>query len=420
MQWLEAVKRAGLKPYLTFRSCWGQSAECRTPYPIKRGDTRGYYEDVKEMMEVLVYDKDAHCGARPHCSNNPNLPSVRLWGSWNEPNGKARDSDKAGPDAEEEAPLQAWEAAKLWGETERAASSVGCRAFCTVVAGEFSKDGGEEPPYINNYIRSIKHAEREHHFPTSVKPHVWGMHDYKDLTNVHEKEDPAHRNIEARDFIDTVRSKKAYPTAAIWLSEEGVFLRHPSGSYTRLFKNVERETLAAKDFLRLGEIEHVELADYYQYRLLEEQHEEWDSALLSHYPYYEQSGPEAKEPEDWRPAYCVLVLGKESCVPPRATTKGPVKSAAPPESAEVSVAVDPRGSETRYWVEYGMTTEYGDKTPEQFVDGHAEGEHVVTLTGLASCEHTYHYQVLAENEASDGHVSRGGDRTFTTGCLIGS
>jgi Tol biopolymer transport system component len=81
--------------------------------------------------------------------------------------------------------------------------------------------------------------------------------------------------------------------------------------------------------------------------------------------------------------------------------------------------IDPRGSATNYWLEWGTSTEYGHVTTATAVaNENGEQSETVSLSGLEPCT-TYHYQALAENEANEGTPSLGGDRTFKTRCEVG-
>ena len=82
------------------------------------------------------------------------------------------------------------------------------------------------------------------------------------------------------------------------------------------------------------------------------------------------------------------------------------------ESATVSGTVDPRGSDTVVWFEYGLTEDYGSVTDELPVPATPAGARSVdaTLTGLAP-ETTYHYRLAARN---DGGTVGGGDATLLT------
>lgn len=122
-------------------------------------------------------------------------------------------------------------------------------------------------------------------------------------------------------------------------------------------------------------------------------------------------------PYDYRPAYCVLVLGTAngSC-PPRVET-GPVAATSiDKRTATVTLIIEPNGSETKYWVRYGSTSEYGSEAAD-VVGTQSEGRQTVTLTltGLGDCL-SYHYVGEAENEANGGTVTVGKDRTLEMPC----
>ncbi|MGN6816105.1 MAG: hypothetical protein ACTHK3_08470, partial [Solirubrobacterales bacterium] len=96
---------------------------------------------------------------------------------------------------------------------------------------------------------------------------------------------------------------------------------------------------------------------------------------------------------------------------PKATTEA--ATAIKTTQATLNGKVDPEGSTTTYWFEYGETASYGTKTPliPESV-GAGTGNVVVsqTPTGLKGGT-TYHFRLVAESE---GGTSLGKDATFTT------
>ena len=83
------------------------------------------------------------------------------------------------------------------------------------------------------------------------------------------------------------------------------------------------------------------------------------------------------------------------------------------EGARLNATVDPEGSETSYWFEYGTTNDYGSKAPTPAEGIGDEAEDVVvetTLKGLLPAT-TYHYRLVATDSAG---TSYGQDRRFTT------
>jgi len=82
-----------------------------------------------------------------------------------------------------------------------------------------------------------------------------------------------------------------------------------------------------------------------------------------------------------------------------------------PTSASVGGTVDPSGSSTGWWVEYGTSTSYGSRTDTQSAGAGASQVGVsVRLTGLRAGV-TYHFRLVASNAIGTG---RGGDRSFRT------
>ena len=94
---------------------------------------------------------------------------------------------------------------------------------------------------------------------------------------------------------------------------------------------------------------------------------------------------------------------------PQATT-GPT-TAVSSSSATVTGSVEPGGEETTWHVEYGTSTSYGAKTASTSAGaGTAAVTVSAALSGLRAGT-TYHYRVVATNDAGTSH---GGDGIFTT------
>ena len=406
-EWLEAVQAAHLKPFITFRTCepeppnYGTGKNERVPCPIAPSPTSPsfphyYYNHVYALMKELIKD------------------GVRTFGAWNEPDNASSPLLHA--------PEQA---ALLWGEAERAIEHLGCGRHCIVVAGEFTSYEGH---YIGQYVNTIlRDAKRG--LPTRTKATFWGIHDYGDLLNVEAEKQSGqwvigrtYRNFEADDYVRYIKSKRMGSTH-VWLSEQGVQIEsHVKPGRTRLTGNSELQRLAAKDFLLLGDSSmQVERIYYYGYKGVSKARKEelaahkpeakyeFDSALLAGEGY-------GSEPQDWRPAYCVLALGEEGC-PPAVVTQAPVAGTTMLSSTTALLSITPGGLPAHYFVEYGTTTAYGHTTSSTAVanDSGMESE-TVALSGLEPCT-TYHYQAEAESSADEGKPVLGGDKTLTTTCL---
>ena len=79
--------------------------------------------------------------------------------------------------------------------------------------------------------------------------------------------------------------------------------------------------------------------------------------------------------------------------------------------ATLNGLVNPSGSETKYWFEYGPTTSYGTKTSEAGAgSGMSNLEESSTITGLSGT--TYHYRVVGTSSLGTIY---GKDGTFTAG-----
>ncbi|WP_419660392.1 von Willebrand factor type A, DUF1973 protein [Desulfosarcina variabilis str. Montpellier] len=80
-------------------------------------------------------------------------------------------------------------------------------------------------------------------------------------------------------------------------------------------------------------------------------------------------------------------------------------------SATISAAINPNGSTTNYYFEYGTDTNYGSTTDTTDAgSGNSDVNVTASLSGLSDST-TYHFRVVATNEA--GSVT-GTDETFTT------
>jgi len=98
------------------------------------------------------------------------------------------------------------------------------------------------------------------------------------------------------------------------------------------------------------------------------------------------------------------------------TTGGPVATTGQAieigeASATLTGAVNPQGQQTGFYFNYGTTSAYGQKTPEEIAGTGTSDINVFgQLTGLSPGT-TYHFQVVAKNP---GGTTPGDDQTFTT------
>jgi alpha-tubulin suppressor-like RCC1 family protein len=102
--------------------------------------------------------------------------------------------------------------------------------------------------------------------------------------------------------------------------------------------------------------------------------------------------------------------------PPKATTEA--ATALKTTRATLNATVNPDGGATSYYFEYGTTTSYGSKVPtgaKEIGSGTSGVAVSQTPTGLSEST-TYHFRVVAENEAG---VTNGADKTFTTPSATG-
>lgn len=80
-------------------------------------------------------------------------------------------------------------------------------------------------------------------------------------------------------------------------------------------------------------------------------------------------------------------------------------------TATLNGTVSPNGTDTKYFFEYGTTTAYGTRTPEQGpIKGNGDRAVTADITGLAAST-TYNYRIVAVNV--DG-TSNGANMLFTT------
>jgi phosphodiesterase/alkaline phosphatase D-like protein len=96
-------------------------------------------------------------------------------------------------------------------------------------------------------------------------------------------------------------------------------------------------------------------------------------------------------------------------MPPTVTTRSATTIGA--TTATIRGGVNPRGAQTTYWFEFGLTAAYGARTTTGTLQaGNSTRSVSARLTGLQPGK-TYHYRVVAQ---SQNGLTVGGDRTFTT------
>jgi hypothetical protein len=109
-------------------------------------------------------------------------------------------------------------------------------------------------------------------------------------------------------------------------------------------------------------------------------------------------------PED---PFLTVVVNKA----PKATTKAPTSVAS--GSAVLAGTVTPESEYAMYQFQYGETASYGSITAKHGVLGrYAEQANVSLLTSSLVPNTTYHYRIVASNDA--GELAYGADQTFTT------
>jgi len=105
-----------------------------------------------------------------------------------------------------------------------------------------------------------------------------------------------------------------------------------------------------------------------------------------------------------------LTFTTSACIPPTVTTNA--ASAVSQTDVTLNATVNPNGSGTTLYFDYGTTTGYGSSTAGIGLGAGAESiPSTATVTGL-KCSTVYHYRAHAMNSAGE---SNGSDQMFTTG-----
>jgi hypothetical protein len=94
--------------------------------------------------------------------------------------------------------------------------------------------------------------------------------------------------------------------------------------------------------------------------------------------------------------------------PPVVTTKPATNVTA--SLATLNGKLDPHGLNTTVYFQYGTTTSYGSRTPNQIKTGNNYQNVLASISDLTAGT-TYHFRIVATNSAG---TKVGGDRTFTT------
>jgi len=79
-------------------------------------------------------------------------------------------------------------------------------------------------------------------------------------------------------------------------------------------------------------------------------------------------------------------------------------------SARLNGTLDPHGLSTTVYFQYGTTTSYGSRTPNQIKTGNNYQNVFAGISGLTPGT-TYHFRIVATNAVGTRH---GTDRTVTT------
>jgi hypothetical protein len=440
LEWLKAVKAAGLKPFITLSDCaqgrLPHEPSCTSSHEPKQEpkhineDVRKYREGFERLFKGLrkeygdeVSQRDEEIAKKVSKPKGVELPLVTTWGAWNEPDLVSNPLYDAEPTHKQKTPprdLGGEIAAFFWQAARSVVYGAGCHR-CTVVAGEFA-DSFAHRHYISTYANTI--LDNKRYWQRDI-PKVWGAHDYGDVGRAAFQR----TNLVAEAFLTDLPWARL-GTPHQWMTEGGVKLDanefknfavkcfQNSDNFNKQFTGpCKAQEADAKRFLELHRITgkagaHFSRLYYYEYRGVNPTKDllnPFNSGLLE---------PEGvKEPKDWRPAYCVLAFHNQRC-PPTPVTGPPVPKKTKGTAALLALSVLPRSSAARYWVEYGTTPEYGrTTTPAPVANEEGEQSETVEVTGLKPCT-TYHYQAEAENVPGEEEPSLGGDETFTTSCEV--
>jgi len=79
-------------------------------------------------------------------------------------------------------------------------------------------------------------------------------------------------------------------------------------------------------------------------------------------------------------------------------------------SARLNGTLDPHGLSTTVYFEYGTTTSYGSRTPNQIKTGNNYQNFFAGISGLTAGT-TYQFRIVATNSVGTRY---GSDKTFTT------
>ena len=114
----------------------------------------------------------------------------------------------------------------------------------------------------------------------------------------------------------------------------------------------------------------------------------------------------------WNASSTVVPLAEANLRAAQPTVATAAATSVGETAATINGTVNPNGSETKLYFEYGTTISYGSKTAEYNAgSGSSTVERGEPITGLTPAT-TYHYRIVANNENPEASVS--GDATFRT------
>ena len=108
-----------------------------------------------------------------------------------------------------------------------------------------------------------------------------------------------------------------------------------------------------------------------------------------------------------------FTTSSSAVIPPTVTTGSP--TSVTDIAAILNGTVNPNGSSTTYYFQYGTTTSYGENTSSTSAGSGTSNVSANTLVSGLTSNTTYHYRLVATNS---GGTSYGGDKTFTTSFFV--
>jgi hypothetical protein len=208
--WLAGARREGIEPLVTFTAAWGRRHQFHLP------TVREFSRRVREFRD--------------------RYPWVREYSTWNEANLASAQPTGRHPRL----------VAKFYRVLKKQCSG------CTVLTTDLLLTGNWR---TWRWIRAFQSR-------AGRGPHIWGIHNYPDVTRL--------RSKVTRSFL------RLFPRARVWITETGGIVRHNAWEY-----NEDRAARAIRHVFRLtNRLPRVERLYLYNWRY--DGNREWDSGLIAH------------------------------------------------------------------------------------------------------------------------------------------